>query len=115
MTVKLSSLLVEKAKADIQVGGASFGIVFYVMWRDRFTPEEFADLVRLTGREYLKVVLPRVLVSWDFVDDDGHAVPVTAEAIEEHAIPDTLLFACERRALNSDLSGKAISGNSPAT
>jgi hypothetical protein len=112
---KLSDLLAEKTKADIQVGDTSFTIVFYVIWRERFTADEWTALLKLRGREYLKVLLPRVMVSWDLVDDDGHAVPVTADAIEQHEIPDTLLFACERRALNSDLSGKAISNNSPGT
>jgi hypothetical protein len=63
--------------------------------------------------------LPRVMVSWDLVDDDGHAIPVTAEAIDEHQIPDRLLYACEQRALGSDLLGKALppptSSNSPGT
>lgn len=112
---KLSALLAEKAKADIEVGGSSFSIVFYVLWRERFSDEEWAQLIALTGRDYLTMVLPRVIVSWDLVDDDGHAVPVTAEAIEQHNIPNTLLFAVERRALNSDLSGKVNSSNSRVT
>jgi hypothetical protein len=112
---KLSDLLAEKVKADIQVGGSTFAIVFYVLWRERFSEEEWERLLALRGREYLKVLLPRVVVSWDLVDDEGHAVPVTAEAIEQHQIPDTLLFACERRALNSDLAGKVTSSNSHVT
>lgn len=112
---RLSALLAEKAKADIEVGGSSLGIVFYVLWRERFSDEEWTQLVGLTGRDYLKTVLPRVLASWDLVDDDGHAVPVTADAIEQHNIPNTLLFAVERRALNSDLSGKVTSSNSRVT
>jgi hypothetical protein len=108
---KLSNLLAEKAKAEIEIGGSKLSIVFYVMWRERFSQSEWDELLALTGREYLKVVLPRVLVSWDLVDDDEHAVPVTADAIEQHHIPDGLLFACERRALTSDLAGKAMTSN----
>jgi hypothetical protein len=112
---KLSDLLAEKAKADIPIGGVSLSITFYVLWRERFSDEEWERLLAMKGREYLKTLLPRVLESWDLVDNDGHAVPVTADAIEQHHIPDTLLFACERRALNSDLSGKAISSSLPGT
>lgn len=112
---KLSGLLAEKAKADIQVGGSTLAIVFYVMWRERFNEEEWAQLLALNGRDYLKTVLPRVLASWDLTDNDGHAVPITAEAMDQHEIPDSLLFAIERRALRSDLAGKVISNNSPAT
>lgn len=112
---KLSDLLAEKAKAEIQVGGATVAIVFYVMWRERFSEEEMTELLAMTGHEYLKVLLPRVLVSWDIVDDDQHAIPVTADALDQHHIPDTLLFAIERRALGSDLSGKATSSSSSST
>jgi hypothetical protein len=111
---KLSDLLAEKAKVDIQVGGASVNVVFFVLWRERFTDEEWTQLLAATGREYLKMLLPRVVVSWDIVDDDGHSIPVTVEAIDQHHIPDVLLFNIERRVLNSDLSGKVISSNSHA-
>src|SRR5437588_11703651 len=102
---KLSDLLAEKAKAEIQVGGATVGIVFFVLWRERFSDEEWTQLLAATGRDYLKLLLPRIVVSWDIVDDDGHAIPLTADAIEQHHIPDTLLFNIERRAPNRDLSG----------
>lgn len=109
---KLSDLLAEKAKADIQVGGSMLAITFYVMLRQRFSEEEWDRLLAMKGRDYLKTLLPRVLVSWDLVDDDGHAVPVTADAIDQHNIPDVLLYAIERRIFGSDLSGKATSSNS---
>lgn len=110
--VKISDLLAEKATAELQVGGATLKFVFYVLWRDRFTEDELSELLALRGRDYLLRVLPRVLQSWDIVDDDGHVVPVTSEAIDQHHIPDALLMAIERRALNSDLAGKAISNGS---
>lgn len=114
---KLSALIAEKGKADIQIGGSSFGIVFYVLWRSRFEPEkEWPELMALGGREHLKMLLPKILLSWDLVDDDGHAIPVTAEAMEQHEIPDALLNACAQRIVNSDLSGKVpTSSNSPGT
>lgn len=112
---KLSDLLAEKAKGDIQIGGSTLAFQFYVMLRERFTEEEWTELLALNGRDYLKVLLPRVLISWDLVDVDGHAIPVTTEAIDQHEIPDALLFAIERRVFGSDLSGKVISNNSRAT
>lgn len=115
MPKKVSDLLAEKANADIQVGGSSLGFVFWAMWRERFTDEERQSHVGLQNREYLKVFLPRILVSWELVDDEGHAVPVTAEAIEQHEIPDSLLLAFHARVLKSDLSGKATSSNLSGT
>jgi hypothetical protein len=112
---KLSSLLAEKAKGEVQIGGSTLQIVFFVMLRERFSDDEWTSLLAMTGREYLKTLLPRVLVSWDLVDDNDQAVPVTAEAIEQHHIPDALLFAIERRIFGSDLSGKATSSNLPGT
>jgi hypothetical protein len=112
---KLSDLLAEKAKTEIQIGGATVAVVFFVLWRERFSDEEWTQLLAATGREYLKMLLPRILVSWDIVDDEGHAIPPSAEAIEQHHIPDALLFAIERRVLNTDLSGKVISSNSHVT
>lgn len=113
---KLSDLLAEKANATIDIGGAKLAFTFYAMWRERFTEEERAGHVGMTNREYMKVWLPRMLLSWDLVDDDGHAVPVTAESIEQHAIPDSLLLAIHGRVFTSDLSGKALSlNNSSAT
>lgn len=108
---KLSDLIAEKAKAEIQVGGSTFAITFYVLWRQRFSTDEWTALMALTGREHLKLLLPKVLLSWDFVDDDGHAVPVTAEAIEQHNIPVDLLNPIAQRVVNSDLSGKAPTSN----
>lgn len=115
MPTKLSGLLAEKAKADIQVGGSTLAITFYVMWRERFSDDEWTELLALTGRDHFKMLLPRVLVSWDLVDDEGQSVPVTAEAIDQHNIPTTLLRACADRAVQSDLSGKVSSSNSPVT
>ncbi len=112
---KLSDLIAEKAKAEIQVGGSSFAIVFYVLWRSRFTPDEWTELMALTGRDHLKMLLPKVVISWDLVDADGHAVPVTAEAIDQHDIPVELLNPIAQRVVNSDLSGKVTSSNSPGT
>lgn len=106
---KLSDLLAEKAKAEMEIGGSKLQFTFFVMVRERFTEEEWTALLAATGRDYLKMLLPRVVVSWDLVDDDGHAVPVTAEAIDQHGIPDRLLFGIEQRVFGSDLSGKAIS------
>jgi hypothetical protein len=79
--------------------------VFYALWRERFDADQWSETLGLNGREYLKVVLPKTLVSWALIDSDNVQIPVTAEAIEQHHIPDALLFAIERRALTSDLAG----------
>jgi hypothetical protein len=113
---KLSDLLAEKTKAELDVGGAKVEFVFYILWRERFSDEEWTAILASEGREYLKMLLPRVLASWNIVDDDEHAIPVTAEAIDGFNVPTALLFAIERRALGSDLSGKALNlNNSRAT
>lgn len=115
MPVTMSYLLAEKGKGEIQVGSSTLTIVFYVMWRERFSDDEWTELLALTGRDHFKMLLPRVLVSWDLVDDEGHAVPVAADAIDAHNIPTALLRACADRAVQSDLSGKVSSSNSPGT
>jgi hypothetical protein len=113
---KLSDLLAEKAKADIQVGGATINFTYFAMWRERFSEEERQTHVGMPFRDYIKAWLPRVVISWDIIDDDGHAVPVTADAIEQHSIPDSLLLAFHARIVNSDLSGKVpTSSISPGT
>jgi hypothetical protein len=112
---KLSDLLAEKAKGDVQVGGATVEFDFYVMWRERFTDDEWTKLLATPGRGHLKTLLPRVLVSWDIVDDDGHAIPVTADAIDQHNVPTVLMQAIAKRAVDSELSGKASSSNSPGS
>lgn len=113
---KLSDLLAEKANADIQVGSATVKVQFYVFWRERFADEEWQEVLTLTSnRETFKRVLPRVVLIWDLIDDEGHTVPVTAEAIDQHQIPDPLLSEIWRRVTGSDLSGKAISTPLPAT
>lgn len=109
MGVKLADLLAEKATVDIQIGASKLGITFYVLWRKRFSDDEWAAVTALKGREYVRAFLPKVMLAWDLVDDDGHAVPVTAEAMDQHQIPDELLFACEQRIGRSDLAGKVIS------
>lgn len=113
MTVKLSDLLAEKAKGEIQVGGSTINFVYFPMFRERFSEEEQQSFVGMQNRDYFKLWLPRVLISWDLVDSDGHAIPVTAESIDQHEIPDSLLYAFQQRVINSDLSGKVISSNSP--
>jgi hypothetical protein len=115
MTVKLSDLLAEKTKGEIQVGGSIVGFVFHTFWRDRFNDEERASHLTMPFREYAKMWLPRVLISWDLQDGDGHGVPVTAEAIDQHNLPDPLLLAFHSYVINSDLSGKVTSSNSPGT
>jgi hypothetical protein len=117
MPRKLSQFLAETAKGDVQIGGSSLEFTFYVMWRERFSEDEWTELMstKTPVREQWKRLLPKVLLSWDLVDDDEHTVPVTAEAIDEHHIPDSLLSAVWRRVIGSELSGKAISNNSSAT
>lgn len=112
---KLSALLAERAKADVQVGGSSVGFTYYVIVRDRFTEEEWEALLAMRGREYFKTLLPRLIESWDITDDDGHAIPVTAEAFDQFDVPDVLLSAFERRIFAGDLAGKVSSNNSHAT
>lgn len=112
---KLSDLLAERAKAEILVGGATVTVTFYVIWRERFTDEEWTALLALKGHEYLKTILPKIILTWNLVDDDEHAIPVTADAIDQHHMPDALLLAIESRVTGSDLSGKVISSNSRGT
>jgi hypothetical protein len=108
---KLSDLLAEKARAEIQVGGATVNVMFYVLWRDRFSEGEWADLIATPGREHIKQLLPRIALSWDIEDDDGHAVPITAEAFDQHNLPTDLLMAIATRLTGSDLAGKVPSSN----
>lgn len=114
---KLSQLLSERAKGEVQVGASTVGFEFYVMWRERFSDDEWSELMSdwISSHDQWRRLLPRVLVSWDLVDDDEHAVPVTADAIDQHHVPDSLLASIWRRVIGSELSGKAISNNSPAT
>jgi hypothetical protein len=109
---KLSNLLAEKSKGDIQVGGSTIAFTFHTFWRERFSEEETAGFLELSTRDYLKAWLPRVLVTWDLSDDDGKPVPVTAEAIEQHALPDSLLLSFHAYVIASDLSGKVRTSNS---
>jgi len=117
MPVKLSTLLSEKSKGEIQVGGTAIPFTFHTFWRERFSEDENNSFVErqttgeLSTREYLKIWLPRVLVTWDLSDDDGHAVPVTAEAIDQHALPDALLLSFHAHVIQSDLSGKVRTSN----
>lgn len=112
MPVKFSALLSEKSNAAIQVGGSTIKFTFHTFWRESFTEEENASFVdqqtsgELTTREYLKIWLPRVLVTWDLSDDESHVIPVTADAIEQHGLPDALLLAFHAHVIQSDLSGK---------
>lgn len=103
---KLSDLFAEKAKAEIEIGGSKLKIEFYVLWRERFSPDEWTALIAVNGLEHLKILLPKAVISWDMVDDDGHAIPVTAEAIAQHNMPVDLLNPIAERVVNSDLSGK---------
>jgi hypothetical protein len=113
---KLSELLAEKAKVELTVGGATVHVTFYVLWRDRFSDEEWADLLTLKGRDHLKKLLPQIALSWDIVDDEGHDVPITSEAFDQYDIPTDLLNGIAMRLTGSDLSGKAMnSNNSRAT
>jgi hypothetical protein len=107
---KLSDLLAEKAKAEIQVGGATVNVTFYVIVRERFTDEEWAAAQSAaSGLDEAKLALPKVLQSWDITDDDGMAIPITAEAMERYQIPPVLLGAIVHRVFGSDLAGKARS------
>lgn len=108
---KLSELLAERAKAELTVGGSTLHVTFYVLWRDRFSEGEWADLLTLKGREHIKQLLPRIALSWDIEDDDGHAVPITAEAFDQHNLPTDLLMAIATRLTGSDLAGKVPSSN----
>jgi hypothetical protein len=116
---KLSELFEEKAKATLQIGGTNVEVRWYGLWRRRFSDDEWKEQVlTLSGRDYLRFFLPRVLVSWDVTDDNGLAIPTTAEAFDQYDIPDQMLYAIERRVITSDSSGKALpvtSNNSPAS
>lgn len=108
---KLSDLVAEKAKADIQVGGATINVTFYVLWRERFSDEEWTALIGSSGRDHLKQLLPRIALSWDVTDDEGHDVPITAEAFDQYDIPTDLLSGIAVRLTGSDLAGKALNSN----
>lgn len=108
---KLSDLLAEKAKADIQIGGSTVSITFYAIWRERFTDDDWSALLALKGRPYLKSILPRIVLSWDVLNDSGEHIPITADAFDQYEIPDELLLAIEERATGSDLAGKARTSN----
>lgn len=113
---KLSDLLAEKAKGEVQIGGATVNFTFHVMVRERFSDDEWTELLALRGRDYLKRLLPQVLTSWDIVDDGGSAIPITAEGFDQYGVPDALLLVIERRVFQSDLAGKVpTSNNSPGT
>lgn len=109
---KLTDLLAERAKADVQVGGTTIGFSYYSLWRERFTDEEWQALLSLRGRDYLKSYLPKVLISWEIVADDGAPIPITGEAFDEHHIPDAILAAFDRRIFGSDLAGKVLTTSS---
>lgn len=105
MPSELHNLVAEKAKAEIQIGGSTVPFVYYVVVRERFTDEEWEQLLGLRGRDYLKMLLPKVIVSWDIVED-GQPIPITAEAFDQFHIPDVILTAFERRVFAGDLAGK---------
>src|SRR5450631_4089980 len=73
---KLSDLMAEKAKADIPVGGSVVKIEFFVLWRERFSEDEWTAAMAVVGLDHLKLLLPKILLSWDMVDDDGRPIPV---------------------------------------
>lgn len=108
---KFSDLLAEKARGDFQVGSTTVTFVYFPLVRQRFSDEEWNALMDLRGREYFKTMLPRVVESWDITDDDGHAIPVTAEAFDQYGIPDIILAAVDRRIWAGDLSGKVLTAS----
>lgn len=108
---KLSDLLAEKAKGDVQVGGATVTFTFYVMVRERFSDDEWAKLTAVHGRADTAMALGKSLIDWDLVDDSGTMIPITLEAFDQYNVPDALLFAVERRIFLSDLAGKVTSTN----
>lgn len=112
---KLIDLVSETAKGNVQIGGSTVEFTFYVMPRERFSQDEWDALLAMKGREYLRVLLPKVLISWDITDADGTMISPSAEAFDQHKIPDVLLFAIERRLFQSDLSGKVTSSSSPGS
>lgn len=113
---KLSELFEEKAKATLQIGGANVEIQWYVLWRRRFGEDEWTELIAKPGREHLKMLIPRLLVSWGITDDNGTMIPITAEAIEEYNIPTDVLAAIETRVVPADLAGKVTTSRTlPAT
>jgi hypothetical protein len=105
---KLSALLAEKAKVDVQVGGSTVEFTFYVMFRERFSDEEWTQLAAVHGRPETMMALARVIESWDIVDDSGTGIPISVEAFDQYHLPDALLFALERRIFMSDLAGKVL-------
>ena len=66
---KLSNLLAERAKAEIQVGGTTINFIYWAMWRERFSEEEHQSYVGMPFRQYIMIWLPRVIISWELVDD----------------------------------------------
>lgn len=109
--MKLSEVVAEKAKAEIQVGGGTISFTFYPLYRKRFSEDEWNDILASRGIDEIRKFLPRVLLSWDLTDDEGHAIPITSEAFDQFEIPEELLREIERRVLGSDLAGKARTSN----
>lgn len=110
---KLSNLLAEKTKGEIQVGGTTLPFTYWAMWRERFTEDEWKELWTVGGRDQYKRLLPRVLISWDLESDDGQPIPITAEAFDANEVPDDLLATYWRRIAAGDLSGKVTATPSP--
>jgi hypothetical protein len=108
---KIAELLAETGTAEIKTVGASFSITYHSWWEDRFSDEDWNKFRELPAREYMKEVLPRLLVSWDLEDADGNQLPITAEAIEQHHLPTRLLTMMEKAVVDSVAAGKASSAS----
>jgi hypothetical protein len=112
--VNLDSLLEETGAAEIKTSGGAFNVVYRAWWETQFTDEEWDSFRGMNGRDYLLRVLPKWLVSWDLVEVDGTAVPITAEAMDKHKVPTRLLKLIETAVVDSAAAGKGNASSSPA-
>jgi len=114
MARKVSDLLEESGSATIETAGGSFGIRYHAWWESRFTDEDWDRFKEMNRRQYLLEALPRLLVSWELVDNDDQPVPITAEAMEQHQIPTRLLGMIESAIVETAAAGKGNASSSPA-
>jgi hypothetical protein len=104
--VTVSDLLEETLDTHVQVGGSAVGLSYRVLWEEFFSDDDWSRVKDLGGREYLKEVLPRLLVSWELQDATGKPIAITAEAIEAEKVPTRFLRLAEQAVLQAGQAPK---------
>lgn len=108
---KITDLLAETGTAEIKTAGTSFKIQYHSWWEDKFSDGDWDRLREMPAREYLKEVLPKLLVSWDLEDGNGAAIAITPASMDEHQLPTRLLRMIEAAVVDSVSAGKASSSS----